>query len=202
MDGSERSSEGCDSHEDRQVCSLIALSGDIENKYRAKTIDRFGQRIICPLPVLKGETVEITEIILQATDSGVIIPKAVLEEMEIHSGESVYVVYFSKDKINEFLIMPHSIADAEQKLRIQIPTELLSKAQIDEDSDIAAACLNGAILLVSENSLNSEDLNRLLESLQICNGILENVPENTEEAIIELKSLVNDLDHYVEDNYG
>ena len=145
---------------------------------------------------------EITEITLSATDSGVIIPKAVLEEMDIHSGESVYVVYFSKEKINEFLIMPHSISDAEQELRIQIPTELLSEAQIDEGSDIAAACLNGAILLVSENSLESENLNSLLESLQICNGILENVPENTEEAIIELKSLVNDLDHYVEDNYG
>lgn len=144
---------------------------------------------------------EITEITLSATDSGVIIPKAVLEEMEIHSGESVYVVYFSKVKINEFLIMPHSISDAEQELRIQIPTELLSEAQIDEGSDIAAACLNGAILLVSENSLESENLNSLLESLQICNGILENVPENTEEAIIELKSLVNDLDNYVEDNY-
>ena len=58
MDGSERSSEGCDSHEDRQVCSLIALSGDIENKYRGKTIDRLGQRIVNPLPVLKGEHVK------------------------------------------------------------------------------------------------------------------------------------------------
>ena len=145
---------------------------------------------------------EITEIMLPATDSGVIIPKAVLEEMNIRCGESVYVVYFSKEKINEFLVMPHSITDAEQKLRIQIPTELLSKAQIDEDSDIVAACLNGAILLVSENSLESENLNSLLDSLQICNEILENVPGDSEEAIIELKSLVNDLDHYVEDNYG
>lgn len=147
----------------------------------------------------KKITMEILELVFKTTDKGVYIPNDVLEEIGVGIGESVYIIYYENDTIKEFLLLPHSIADIDRELVIQIPNELLTAARIEENSDIYIACLNGAILLVGENVLDSQSLLKMLDSIEIGNEILENIPMDAEKAKNELKSLAEDLERFVKE---
>lgn len=142
---------------------------------------------------------EISELIFKVTDKGIYITSDVLEEIGVSNGENVYIIYYKSETVKEFLVLPHSFSDVERELMIQIPNELLTAARIEEGCSICIACLNGAILLVGENALDSQSLIKMLDSIEIGNEILENVPVNADRAKNELKLLAEDLERFVEE---
>lgn len=142
---------------------------------------------------------EISELIFKVTDKGVFIPSDVLEEIGVSIGENVYIIYYKSETVKEFLVLPHSISDVDRELMIQIPNELLAAAKIEEECSICIACLNGAILLAGENAFDSQSLIKMLDSIEIGNEILENIPVDADRAKNELKLLAEDLDRFVEE---
>lgn len=142
---------------------------------------------------------EISELVFKATDKGIYIPSDVLDEIGVGIGENVYIIYYKTETVKEFLVLPHPIADIDRELVIHIPDELLTVAGIEEDSEIYIACLDGAILLVGDNALDSKNLLKMLNSIEIGNAILENIPMDADKAKNELKSLAEELERFVEE---
>lgn len=142
---------------------------------------------------------EISELVFKATEKGLYIPVDVLEEIGVSNGENVYIIYYKNETVKEFLVLPHSVADIDRELVIQIPNELLAAAKIEENSGIYIACLNGAIILVGESVLDSQSLIKMLDSIEIGNEIFENIPVDADRAKNDLKLLAEDLERFVEE---
>lgn len=68
----------------------------------------------------------------------------------------------------------------------------MEQAGIPMNTDIQVICAPGAIILMQDPMLDLEGMKRILESLNIATEILEQLPEDAEDAIDALQGFVFD----------
>lgn len=122
------------------------------------------------------------------------IPKRTLSEMGLGPGNHVRVAYLSTDgtenTYREFLLSADPLDKQEESKRIAVPTELLLQANIRPDADIQVICTDGAIILSQDPVLQTEDLRRVLSSLEIAADLLEQLPDDHVEAMDTLQQFI------------
>lgn len=94
------------------------------------------------------------------------ISRKAISEMGLQPGDTVRVAYLTNDGqaniFREFMLTKDGVDSEEEEGRIAIPATLLKQAGIPENADVQVICVDGAIVLCADPSLNTEDLERLL----------------------------------------
>lgn len=126
------------------------------------------------------------------------IPAKVLRQMGLGPGDHVRIAYLtdqSQENIfREFLLTADSLAEAENCSHIAVPRELLRQAEIPEDADIQVICSPGAIILAQDPILDVDALREVLSSMNIAAEILEQLPEDTDDALDALQDAVEEME--------
>ena len=141
---------------------------------------------------------QIAEISLQVDGNGELtIPTDLIEEMGLHPGAPVYLVYLAEngaaESCQEFLLSPSPLEQpVSEELKIMIPTSLLEQANLSPGQDIQILCLDGGIVLCGESSLNKNELSLLLEQLQTASELACALPS-------EAGPLIQQLDQFIQE---
>ena len=119
------------------------------------------------------------------------IPKTVLQRMGLHAGNHVRVAYITDDDEKnvycEFLLSADSIDAVESSEQISVPTKLMRQAKLAENVDIQVICVNGAIVLCSDDALTSEELQIVLDGLDSTVRITEQLSTDPNKALYALR---------------
>lgn len=145
---------------------------------------------------------KLVELELYINENGFIeLPMQVLEQMEIHTGEAIRLVYMAEgeeDLVNpskEFLLTRkdrdvfHELAK-EEAVDFKIPSELLADAGIPMGADLEIVCMDKKILIhqaeeVSVEEVIPPELLAIFEELGISSDkvqiVLKSAEEDTDE---------------------
>lgn len=128
-------------------------------------------------------------------DGGLEIPREILAEMGLYTGNTVRVAYLSadgrKNSFREFMLTPDGIANAESDEHIAVPAALLEQANIPEDADVQVVCGKGAIILSADPVLHADELQDILTAMEVASDILSQLPYEPEDAIDSLRNGLN-----------
>lgn len=134
------------------------------------------------------------------------ISRKAISEMGLQPGDTVRVAYLTNDGqaniFREFMLTKDGVDSEEEEGRIAIPATLLKQAGIPENADVQVICVDGAIVLCADPSLNTEDLEKLLHSLDIATNLLSQLPDNAEDAIRALRDTLNEEGVNKNDEYN
>lgn len=135
------------------------------------------------------------------------IPQADIAKMGLCAGDHLRVAFLTNDGITnsykEFLIssggVESPVSDSkDMSSYISIPSSLLEQADISPDADIQIVCADGAII-ISRDTLNSNELRDVLESLSYAENLVQQIPGNGFSA---LNLLGNCLDDTEKEGFG
>lgn len=146
---------------------------------------------------------EILEIPCTVGKSGCLkIPADIIRQMGLDPGDHIRVAYLTdqsqKNIFREFLLTADPLKQAEDSRRITVPEELMEQAGIPMNTDIQVICAPGAIIITQDPMLDIEGMKKVLESMDIASEILEQLPEDAEDAIYALQEFVSDAQGGVE----
>ena len=114
---------------------------------------------------------KLIELTYTVGETGLQIPLKDLNEMGFSTGDTATVAFLSadgeKNDFREFLIY----GDAAQT--IQIPAELLTRAEIGTEEDIRVLCFDGNILITRAEFLYPEELPELLDRLTCAANLVD-----------------------------
>lgn len=114
--------------------------------------------------------------------------------MGLDPGSPVWVAYLTVNNqqniFREFLISAQSVFDTEPEQTISIPSGLLERADISDDSDIQILCAHGAIMIIKDLTPKFSELKAVLESLKIAGDLIEGLPQNAGMAIDRLCEII------------
>ena len=114
---------------------------------------------------------KLIELTYTVEETGLQIPMKDLNEMGFSTGDTATVAFLSadgeKNDFREFLIY----GDTAQT--IQIPAELLMRAEIGTEEDIRVLCFDGNILITRAEFLYPEELPELLDRLTRTANLVE-----------------------------
>ena len=143
---------------------------------------------------------KIVEMTFTVDDRGNIkIPAAVLSEMGLVPGNHVRVAYLTHDGITnpfcEFMLLPE--LTGEQELigndAIRIPAQLMAQANIPADADLQITCLNGVLLICQDTGLQPQELCGILEGLQAAESLASMLPQEAQQAMLQLEQTINTI---------
>lgn len=142
---------------------------------------------------------EVLEITCTIGNNGCLnIPAKVLRQMGLGPGEHIRIAYLTnqsqENMFREFLLTADSLEETENCSHIAVPKELLRQAEIPEDADIQVICSPGAIILTQDPILNADALKKVLSSMDIAAEILEQLPEDTDNALDVLQDAVEEME--------
>lgn len=141
--------------------------------------------------------VKISELRLNVSREGeLVIPAEVLREMGLLPSDSVYLAYLTRDGMKnvyqEFLLTSRPVGDLEEEGKIIVPSSLLEQANIPSNGDIQILCLNGAILLFEDSTLNKQELDLLLQQLRFASELTAVLPDQANSAIQQLEEIIQE----------
>lgn len=106
------------------------------------------------------------------------IPADDLAEMGLTAGQKVVVAYIADDgmvnRYEEFAISAVSLSELNDVQQISIPNALLQEAGIDPDCELQITCIEGAVIIAEDTSMNEEELYELIERLRTINSLAPN----------------------------
>ena len=134
------------------------------------------------------------------------IPATVLSEMGLAPGDHVRAAYLTPDGIAnpfcEFMLLPE-FADGSGLMgddAIRIPEQLMAQANIPADADLQIACLNGALLICQDTGLQPQELCGILEGLQAAESLTSMLPQEAQQALLQLEQAINTIREGAEEN--
>lgn len=140
---------------------------------------------------------QIAEITCTIEKNGCLrIPADILQQMGLGPGEHIRVAYLTDQSqqniFREFMLSGDPLDQLDDSGgSIAVPEELMNQAGIPMNVDIQVICAPGAIILAQEPVLDLEEMKKVLESLNIASDILEQLPEDAEDAIEVLQDFVS-----------
>lgn len=94
------------------------------------------------------------------------------------AGQKVVVAYIADDgmvnRYEEFAISAVSLSELNDVQQISIPNALLQEAGIDPDCELQITCIEGAVIIAEDTSMNKEELYELIERLRTINSLAPN----------------------------
>lgn len=134
------------------------------------------------------------------------IPAVVLKKMGLAPNDHVRVAYLTQDgtanTYHEFMLAPNSVdesglmdADA-----IRIPAQLMEQANIPADADLQITCFNGGLLICQDTGLHPQELSGVLEGLQVAESLTSMLPEEAQQALLQLEQTINTIREGVGEN--
>ena len=115
------------------------------------------------------------------------IPAADLAEMGLSPGKNVFVAYIADDDLanqySEFTVSSVSLSEMDCSQRIAVPQPLLEEAGIDPDGEVQVICIEGAIIIAEDSTLNEDELSEVIDRLRAANDLAQqfaNEPDVTE----------------------
>lgn len=134
------------------------------------------------------------------------IPAVVLSEMGLAPGNHVRAAYLTLDGIAnpfcEFMLLPE-FADEQELMGndvIRIPAQLMAQANIPADADLQITCLNGALLICRDTGLQPQELCAVLEGLQAAEDLASMLPQEAQQALLQLEQTINTIREGAEEN--
>ena len=113
---------------------------------------------------------KLVELELYINEKGLIeLPVQVLEQMNIHTGEVIRLVYMAEGEENlvnsskEFLLTRQSEdvlekIKEEETVEFQIPAELLADAGIPMEADLEIVCMDKKIVILPADEVSAEEV--------------------------------------------
>jgi len=125
--------------------------------------------------------------------------------MGLFSGDHIRVAYLTQDgavnTFREFLLLPDIIGETEtEEDAIRIPAQLMEQANIPLDADLQIACLDGALVICRDTGFHSEELRSVLEGLQAAEHLTSMLPEDAQQALLELERSIHAIQEGAETN--
>ena len=127
------------------------------------------------------------------------IPAAVLREIGLAPGDHVRVAYLTPDGITnpfrEFMVLPDSSDETGwmDSDAIRIPVQLMAQANIPADADLQIACLDGGLLICQDTGFQPQELRGVLEGLQAAESLTSMLPQEAQEALLQLEQTINTI---------
>lgn len=108
------------------------------------------------------------------------MPRTMLQDMGIGSGDRVRIAYLSNDNaenlFQEFFVLPEGLEDdtpEDHAQMITLSNELLNAAKIPTDANIQIVCFEGVIILYKIPGMQMEGLETALKRLGIASETLK-----------------------------
>ena len=134
------------------------------------------------------------------------IPAAVLSEMGLAPGDHVRAAYLTPDGVTnpfcEFMLLPE-LADEPELMSndaIRIPAQLMEQANIPADADLQITCLNGVLLICQDTGLQPQELCGVLEGLQAAESLASMLPQEAQQALLQLEQTINTIQEGAEED--
>lgn len=107
--------------------------------------------------------------------------------MGLLPGQNVFVAYIADDDLanqySEFTVSSVSLSEMDCSQRIAVPQPLLEEAGIDPDGEVQVICIEGAIIIAEDSTLNEDELSEVVDRLRAANDLAQqfaNEPDTTE----------------------
>ena len=154
-----------------------------------------------------GTIMKIAEMTFTVDSRGNIkIPAAVFSEMGLAPGDHVRVAYLAPDGVTnpfcEFMLLPDSVdgSGLMDNDTIRIPAQLMAQANISADADLQIACLNGGLLICRDTGLQPQELCGVLEGLQEAESLASMLPQEAQQALLQLEQTINTIQKGAEED--
>ncbi len=99
----------------------------------------------------------------------------------------MFVAYIADDDLanqySEFTVSSVSLSEMDCAQRIAVPQPLLEEAGIDPDGEVQVICIEGAIIIAEDSTLNEDELSEVVGRLRAANDLAQqfaNEPDVTE----------------------
>ena len=137
---------------------------------------------------------------------GIKIPAFVLKKMGLLPGDHLRVAYLTQDGsanvFREFMLLPDTIEknEAAEDAAIRIPAQLMEQTNIPPNADLQIACLDGALVICRDSGFQPEELRSVLEGLETVENLTSILPEDAQQALLELERLIHTVQEGAEAN--
>ncbi len=141
---------------------------------------------------------QIAEVLFTVDENGSLtIPEGLLREMGLFPGNAVRVAYLTQDGqenlFQELLLSANPLDELSDEQQVRIPHQLLEQSKIPEDADLQILCLNGCILICQDLALSPSELTSVLESMNVADSLISDIPGVPEQAQEQLEQLINHI---------
>lgn len=141
---------------------------------------------------------KLRELTLTVSKNGTLkFPSSLLAEMDLHSGDNIRVAYLTQNGttnlFKEFLLTADDTPSYAEEQRIAIPYHLLQQANIPSEADIQIICLDGALIIGIEPTLNSNELTAVLDGLSVVTDIIVQLPSDSASLHTQLIDAIDNL---------